>query len=159
MVFRDECLDLEGGSAVIDAYSVPAGAENIRNWLDKQAISAHDIGLVRSSLIRHVERVLVIGGMSVPEEMRGQGVGGELLDTLLAETTANAAVLLADSGESQAEGFSLTAFYESRGFVAIFQNGNGDTLMCWPEDVGLLLRENHSRSPDGRCATNPRVEP
>ena len=123
-----------GGSATIDAYAVDAHAEQLPNWMSSERFPPKLQRLVLQSVLEMGGDILIIKGMAVDEEVRGQGHGGALLDAVLAESEAQAGFLIADLHESQQDGFDVVRFYESRGFVSVTRTENGDVFMVWPED-------------------------
>lgn len=125
-------LSLDGGS--LFGYLVAAGQPNIRNYLAQHTDLAD---AVAERLRANGGLVALLRNMSVVEEERGNGIGTQLVSEFMAEADragASSYMLICDTQESQAPGFDLQAWYESFGFVAAMDTGEGP-LMVIPEHL------------------------
>ena len=121
----------DAGSA--EGYCVNGNAEQIPNWLQGR----HGIydAIILEKLHRF-SKLAFLNNLNVEESLRGNGIGSSLLDDFLSEAFdkgANAIVLLADEGESQVDGFDLVAWYEGRGFVAVYETPSGPLMILYAE--------------------------
>ena len=95
------------------------------NWANKEGVS--------EEVIQNLELpVAIMKNAFVPEENRGQGVGNQLVEDFMSQAAAAGAyttVLIADLGQSQAEGFSLVDWYEGYGFEAVGKDSGGNPVM------------------------------
>jgi GNAT superfamily N-acetyltransferase len=141
-------LDGNADGGTLDAYRVPACAEQVGNWLCAEA--GEDIGAAVTRAVRLLcGSVAICKSIHVDEESRGQGIGGSLLNAMLERCSADVVLLISDANEGQADGFVLQDWYERNGFARIADTAAGP-LMAFPEDVaeGILeiLRSERDRA-------------
>jgi N-acetylglutamate synthase-like GNAT family acetyltransferase len=87
-------------------------------------------------------QVALLKNLNVEEDMRGMGHGNDLLEQFIAEAEdfgADAILLIADSGEIQAEGFDLTSWYEGFEFVQVLAT-TGGPIMVYPREIGERMK-------------------
>lgn len=117
-----------GGSA--SGYAVDTDQEQLPNWL---SVRHHiDDPNLLSDLRSRFGRIAFLNNINVAEGFRGKGVGSGLLDRFIDEACddgAEAILLLADAGETQREGFSLVAWYESRDFIVLTHTPGGPLML------------------------------
>ena len=114
-------IDVDG--ATIDGV-IHNNADRLMNWANKEGVS--------EEVIQNLELpVAIMKNAFVPEENRGQGVGSQLVEDFMSEADyegAKSIILIADLGQSQAEGFSLVDWYEGYDFKVVGETG-GDKVM------------------------------
>lgn len=123
-----------------DGYCVTSDQEQVPNFLSEWTADAVGLAAV---LRQACDRVAVLKNLNVPDEHRGQGNGAALLEDFLEQAIDGwntAVLLLADSAETQQDGFSLQRFYEGYDFVVVCETGSGP-LMAHPESIGMALRD------------------
>ena len=84
-------------------------------------------------LIQSLEMpVAILKNIFVPVEQRGEGVGSQLMDYFIEEADkARTIILIADSDQSQAEGFNLVKWYESYGFEVVGEDSARNAVMTY----------------------------
>jgi N-acetylglutamate synthase-like GNAT family acetyltransferase len=125
------------GSA--SGYVVESSRVQVGNYL---AEHTEDNLRVADWLKEHCHEVALLKTITVEKTERGQGHGNELLEQFIAEAEdvgADAILLIADSGEVQAEGFDLTSWYEGFDFVQVLATTSGP-LMAYPSEIGERLK-------------------
>ena len=110
-------IDVDG--ATIDGV-IHNNADRLMNWANKEGVS--------EEVIQNLELpVAIMKNAFVPEENRGQGVGNQLVEDFMSEADyegAKSIILIADLGQSQAEGFSLVDWYnKGYGFEVVGETG------------------------------------
>lgn len=137
--YRGITVDVCGGSA--EGYIVDAGASNLENFLYSE-VSPESTKIILEVIRSGVQKVAVMKSLYVEEERRGEGLGNSLVDHFLRGVKdAQAIILLADSQESQAEGFDLQRFYEGFDFEPVV-DGSAGKLMVYPGELAQLIRES-----------------
>ena len=121
-------IDIEG--ATIDGV-VHHNAERLMNWARKEGVSPE--------VLQSIELpVAIMKNAFVPEENRGQGVGNQLVQDFMssaADAGAYTTILIADLGQSQAEGFSLVDWYKGYGFEVVGKDSGGNPVMIMVEGL------------------------
>jgi N-acetylglutamate synthase-like GNAT family acetyltransferase len=134
-----QLIELVGDFGSASGYVVESNREQVRNYLAKHTEASI---LLADWLKEHCHHVAFLKSLTVEEMERGQGHGNELLEQFIAEAEdvgADAILLIADSGEVQAEGFDLTSWYESFEFVQVLAT-TGGPLMVYPREIGERLK-------------------
>ena len=115
-------IEIEG--ATIDGV-VHDNPERLMNWANSQGVN--------EEVLQNLELpVAIMKNAFVPEENRGQGVGNQLVEDFMsqaADAGAYTTILIADLGQSQAEGFSLVDWYEGYGFEVVGKDSGGNPVM------------------------------
>ena len=114
-------IDIEG--ATIDGV-IHSNIDRLMNWANKEGVS--------EEVIQNLELpVAIMKNAFVPEEDRGQGIGSQLVEDFISEVKegAKSIILIADLGQSQAEGFSLVDWYEGYGFEVAGKDSGGNPVM------------------------------
>lgn len=120
-------ISSEGGD--VGGYVTSGSAEQVQNWLQNRH-GIYDQNIL--TRLRSISILAFLNNINVEEDMRGQGVGNELLDEFLSRATfhhAAAIILIADTAESQTEGFDLIKWYEGRGFEIILDTDIGPLMI------------------------------
>jgi GNAT superfamily N-acetyltransferase len=104
---------------------VHTSPQRLRNWAEKEGVS--------EELIQSLEMpVAILKNIFVPVEQRGEGVGSQLMDYFIEEADkARTIILIADSDQSQAEGFNLVKWYESYGFEVVGEDSARNAVMTY----------------------------
>ena len=106
-------IDHEFGSA---SGVIHNELENIMNWVEKERLD----DAAKNAIEQLKLPVVILKNINIDEESRSQGAGSSLMNRFMDEVTdASAIVLIADLGESQAEGFDLKKWYEDYGFETV----------------------------------------
>lgn len=130
----------------------PSKEENIANFLTSEGIfDKHIVDAITSI----DDECLVIKNMNVDEKYRGQGYGSEIFEEMLSHSTSDYILLIADTGESQNNGFDLIKFYESYGFKKVFQNDSDYPFMVSEE----LLNEINLKNKKTNKPKSKRISP
>lgn len=106
------------GSA--EGYYTETTDARFTNWFENRH-KIFDKDLLESLKERY-DSVVFLNNINVEEEERGNGHGSELLEEFLEEASGHypdAIILLADTEESQQEGFDLVAFYGGYDFEIV----------------------------------------
>ena len=115
-------IDIDG--ATIDGV-VHDNSGRLMNWANKKGVS--------EEVIQSLELpVAIMKNAFVPEENRGQGVGNQLVEDFMsqaADAGAYTTILIADLGQSQAEGFSLVDWYKGYGFEVVGETGGNPVMV------------------------------
>jgi GNAT superfamily N-acetyltransferase len=133
--------DLDDGS--LEAYEVSISEEQVSNWITSQVADtkiANNLLVIVRDLCKSVA---IAKSIFVEEKSRGQGIGGDLIQLLLNDSTSDVLFLVADQHESQDEGFILYKWYESVGFKRILHTSAGP-LMAYPEAMADRILEKLS---------------
>lgn len=125
----DHAIEISADGGDVGGYITPGSAEQVQNWLQNRH------GIYDQNILARLQSIPILAflnNINVEEDKRGQGVGNELLDVFLSRATflhAAAIVLIADTAESQAEGFDLIKWYEGRGFETILDTDIGPLMV------------------------------
>ena len=121
-------IDVDG--ATIDGV-IHNNADRLMNWANKEGVS--------EEVIQNLELpVAIMKNAFVPEEDRGQGIGSQLVEDFISEAKgAKSIILIADLGQSQAEGFNLVKWYEGYGFEQVGETGD-DPVNGYPVMVKVM---------------------
>ena len=95
----------------------------MKEWLNREVGG-------QEGLLNRYERVAVLKSMSVEEDIRGEGLGSQLLDDWIEEASesgAEAVFLIADKSEDNK--FDLQKWYESRGFKKVVNTSSGPFMV------------------------------
>ncbi|MGF6440102.1 hypothetical protein [Paraburkholderia youngii] len=127
-----------GGSA--EGYVVDLGAINVKNWLAGQGLDDSEVERVVSSMHVSVgsKEIAVLKSINVDDDMRGGGIGNDLLNQILGDAGSAAVLLVADRAESQEDGFDLKAWYERNDF-AQFADVSTGPMMIRPASLAAGL--------------------
>lgn len=115
--------NIDGGS--LEGYVVSTDKPNITNYLQSQGASPELI----TYIIKKYKMLGLIRNMYVDDEMRGQGIGNDLVGNAIDDAAAagsDAILLVSDQNEDNK--FNLTKWYEGFGFEVIGMAG-GDPVM------------------------------
>lgn len=124
----------------VEGYVVETDTNVIENFLSEYT---DDAPLLADVIGKASQNAAVLKSINVEEDYRGCGFGSKLMGYFLQEAEdlfADVFVLLADSVEEQAPGFSLIEFYERYDFVPVDETITG-TIMVYPPDVAEQLIE------------------
>jgi predicted GNAT family acetyltransferase len=117
---------VEGGS--LEGYVVNSSEENIRNYLESQGANEELI----SGLLQKYSRIGLIRNMYVDEEVRGQGIGGDLVSDAINDAFSEGAevvILVADLDDTE-NTYDLSKWYEENfDMVVIGSAGSNPVLM------------------------------
>ena len=121
-------IDVDG--ATIDGV-IHSNIDRLMNWANKEGVS--------EEVIQNLELpVAIMKNAFVPEEDRGQGIGSQLVEDFISEAKgAKSIILIADLGQSQAEGFNLVKWYEGYGFEQVGETGD-DPVTGYPVMVKVM---------------------
>jgi len=122
---------VDGGS--LEGYVVDSSSPQLTNYLHSQAASDNVIDQIKSQFTR----IAILRNLSVDEDMRGQGIGNDLVSDAIDNSVYNGAeaiVLVSDTGEDNA--FDLTKWYEGFGFE-IYGSAAGDPIMILDLTIGF----------------------
>ena len=123
-------IDIEG--ATIDGV-IHSNIDRLMNWANKEEVS--------EEVIQNLELpVAIMKNAFVPEEDRGQGIGSQLVEDFISEADyegAKSIILIADLGQSQAEGFSLVDWYKGYDFEVVGETGD-DPVTGYPVMVKVM---------------------
>ena len=122
-------IDIEG--ATIDGV-IHSNIDRLMNWANKEEVS--------EEVIQNLELpVAIMKNAFVPEEDRGQGIGSQLVEDFISEVKegAKSIILIADLGQSQAEGFSLVDWYKGYDFEVVGETGD-DPVTGYPVMVKVM---------------------
>jgi GNAT superfamily N-acetyltransferase len=125
-------LDLSIDGGTLFGYVVDADQPNVLNYLSRHTNLAD---AVMGKLRTYKERVALLSNMMVDEDRRGTGIGAQLMSEFMEfaeQEGATVYVLICDVNQSQQPGFDLKEWYESFGFTATIDTGEGP-LMVMPE--------------------------
>lgn len=128
-LLRPHYIQLGNHEASAEGYVVAGAAEQVRNWLEQRHF-IFDAGI--SAKLGAFSALAFLNNINVDESLRGEGYGTHLLTTfinLAASHRARAIVLLADTAESQAPGFDLVEWYQSRDFETVLQTESGPLMI------------------------------
>lgn len=135
-----QSIELELGDGTLSGYVVDAHAEQIGNYLSEHTDRYQEIA---DQLAGDGHQVALLRNMAVEHAERGKGVGNQLVSMFMSHAEdhgASAFLLIADTGEVQADGFDLVTWYESFGFTTVMDTSAGP-LMAYPADVADDLAE------------------
>ena len=126
-------IDIDG--ATIDGV-IHNSTDRLMNWANKEGVSEELIQeLIKPEESEEPKLVLPVAIMKnafVPEEDRGQGVGSQLVDDFMSQADyegAKSIILIADLGQSQAEGFNLVDWYEEYDFEVVGETGGNPVMV------------------------------
>lgn len=128
----------DGGS--LEGYIVDTDQPQIENYLTGQGASTELIDAIK----HRYHRIAIIRNMWVDEEMRGGGIGTDLLGQAIGDAFAfgaEAILLVADMAESNY--MPLDKWYEKFGFVKI-GSASGDPVMLLDKRKPRQLDENQT---------------
>lgn len=128
-------VENEDGDTVgtLSGYACALDDENWQNWAE--TLGGQSLVSKLKTAIGPAGTIAVLKNMEVDEEHRGQGHGSELVDLFLQELGGGGVAMLeCDLAESQANGFSLKAFYEEFGFESIDEVSDGNPIMVLAVD-------------------------
>lgn len=134
-------IEISEEFGVASGYVVASDKVQIANYLRSYT---GDFRVIADWLKDNTSLVGVLKNIIVFEDRRGQGYGNDLLGQFLDEAisnSANAVILISDSGEEQPEGFVLESWYESQEFTAVSSTSCG-SFMVFPEEIGEALKEH-----------------
>ena len=133
-------IDIEGatiGGVVHD------NIDRLMNWANKEGVSEELIQeLIKPKKPEEPNQlpVAIMKNAFVPEEDRGQGIGSQLVEDFISEADyegAKSIILIADLGQSQAEGFSLVDWYKGYDFEVVGETGD-DPVTGYPVMVKVM---------------------
>lgn len=132
-------IELEEYFGSASGYVVDSNRVQVGNYL---AEHTDDNVRVADWLKEHCRQVALLKNLNVDEAERGVGHGNELLEQFIAEAEdagADAILLIADSGEVQAEGFELAGWYEGFDFAQVLDT-TGGPLMVYPREIAERMK-------------------
>jgi N-acetylglutamate synthase-like GNAT family acetyltransferase len=104
----------------VEGYSVSSNDERVINWFEHRH-KIFDSSVVEMLRTRFSD-IAFLNNIAVWDDYRGEGYGADMLQWFEASASdkgAQAVVLLADTGEEQAEGFDLVEWYIKEGYERI----------------------------------------
>ena len=107
-------IETEQGS--LEGYCIGIDQEQPANWLQKNGLDTSIINVIRHS----VTNVAFLNNMNIQNEHQGNGHGKEMLFDFLTQCSihnVDVVLLIADTGESQREGFNIVQWYKRFGFT------------------------------------------
>ncbi len=122
-------IDQYSGKNMLTGYVVDTTGVQIGNFLGSGNYYGISQILIKEILTKY-RRMGIIGGITVDEEDRGQGVGNHLLSSAIneaAEEGAEAMILFADTEEENE--FDLVKWYEGYGFEKIVDTHVGPMML------------------------------
>lgn len=131
---------INGRKASLEGYVAESISEYLPNWLEFQ-VGEKNAEHISSVIRNRCSRYAILKSFHVDREIRGRGLGANLLDQAIEELfDADAFLLVCDSNENQSAGFSLQEFYERRGFEVVLSTPAGP-LMVLPESLAEEIRQ------------------
>lgn len=122
-------VNVEQDEGSVEGYVVNSVAEQIVNWLAKHGIyDEAKVAYIRATY----PRIAMLDNINVEEDYRGKGVGNQLLESFISNVEieeANAILLVADTAETQQEGFDLVRWYKHNGFDELMHTGAGPLML------------------------------
>lgn len=128
--FQSKNIDIqaEDGNGSLSA-NVHNDMNRLMNWAEKERLSSE----TKQKLSELPLPVAILKNVWVDEESRGQGVGSELMSKFFDEAEeASSFVLIADSEQTQNQGFNLSKWYEGYGFEVVGESGAGPVMVYIP---------------------------
>ena len=115
-------MEIEIDGATIEGV-IHDDLQRLLNWANKEGVS--------EEILQSLDLpAAILKSIFVPEETRGQGVGVQLMDEFMNEAAeAHSIILIADLGQSQAEGFGLVEWYKGYGFEVVGEDSGGNPVM------------------------------
>jgi RNA:NAD 2'-phosphotransferase (TPT1/KptA family)/GNAT superfamily N-acetyltransferase/2'-5' RNA ligase/8-oxo-dGTP pyrophosphatase MutT (NUDIX family) len=124
---REINISEDQGSA--EGYTADTSAEQLQNWLDRFGYTNEEFV---ADLRKKYDSFAVLNNINVYEDSRGKGYGDYLLQEFLREAGDHGAgicLLVADTAEEQAKGFSLVEWYERNDFEQIASVYGGELMI------------------------------
>jgi GNAT superfamily N-acetyltransferase len=126
---RPVVVNLQEDEGTVEGYVVNSNAVQIVNWFSKHGI---DNDALIAEIRAKYPRIAMLNNVNVYDEFKGQGYGNFLLGRFIDDVgyeDAKAILLIADTAESQAEGFDLVQWYAKNGFAVLHQTGGGPLML------------------------------
>jgi GNAT superfamily N-acetyltransferase len=117
-------IEVNGGSI---SGVIHNDIQRVLNWGEKERLDDEAMKII-SSLSTPIA---ILKNMYVDEELRGQGLGSELIQRFLEEVYDIPAILISEEGETNT--FDLANWYEGYGFEAIGSSGGAPVLLRLPQ--------------------------
>jgi len=117
-------IEVNGGSI---SGVVHNDIQRVLNWGEKERLDDEAMRVI-SSLSTPMA---ILKNMYVDEELRGQGLGSDLIQRFLEEVYDIPVVLISEKGETNT--FDLASWYEGYGFEAIGSSGGAPVLLRLPQ--------------------------
>lgn len=124
----------------ISGYVVDAREENLGNYLEEHTSLS---GIIVNTLRKSSKTVALIKNLMVVSELRGQGIGSDLVCEFLSEAHslgASCVVLIADAYEIQGNNLDLAEWYGQFGFENILDTAGGPFMVMGDDIAPALLR-------------------
>jgi N-acetylglutamate synthase-like GNAT family acetyltransferase len=131
-------LDRDGGE--LFGYVVDAKDESILNYLEKHTNLSKAIV---QTLRKTNETVALLRNLMVEPELRGQGIGSDLVMEFMSEADqlgASCFILIADAEEIQENDLDLTGWYEQFGFQKVMNTTSGPFMVMGDHVVEAFNR-------------------
>lgn len=140
---RIDQFEYDGGS--LEGYVVDTDQPQLENYLTSQGAS---IDLVRA-LQKRYHRIGIIRNMWVDEDLRGGGIGSDMLEAAIGDAFAfgaDAIMLVADMAEDNTQlGKPLDQWYAGWGFKAVGSAG-GDPVMILDRNLSESWSKKYKKS-------------
>ena len=117
-------IEVSGGSL---SGVIHNDIQRVLNWGEKERLDDEAIKAI-SSLSAPIA---ILKNMYVDEELRGQGLGSDLIQRFLEEVYDTPVVLISEKGETNT--FDLAKWYEGYGFETIGSSGGAPVLLRLPQ--------------------------
>lgn len=127
-ISASKIIDIQTEHGSLDAV-VHHDINRVINWAEKERLSPE----TKQKLSELPLPIVILKNIWVDEESRGHGAGSELMSKFFDEAnSASSFVLIADSEQSQSEGFNLIEWYESYDFEVVGESGSGPVMVYIP---------------------------
>jgi len=115
---REIMIEHDHGSA--EGYVTDTNSEQFINWFNNRH-KIYDQTMIDKFKDKY-KSVAFLNNMNVDEDSRGNGYGSEILEDFISDASMHypdAIILIADTEESQNDGFDLVKFYEGYDFEIV----------------------------------------